>query len=534
MKRILPLITVLIVLSISTFALSLSTFAESGESGECTWSLDGTTATVSGAGRMEELPIFADGNNDIEKIIIDEGVTYVSGGSFDGCTAVREVYISKTVSEIGDEFFSSFDSLERIDVDPESPYFCSVDGVLYSKDMTRIVKYPSASFAQTFELPETVTAIGYKAFCGAFALEYVDLPEGITYIGENAFFGTPLYNNANNRDFYGALYIGKYLIVLTDFEGTEYSVKEGTVTVANGAFGYLATASLETVVFPDGLEYLGDACFIGCKSLKAVSLPASIKAIGEYAFDQCPSLSQVYFRGESSENAVIGKGNGLLTDAEWFFNSCYISAEHLFVGFEEVKKADCVESGLKRTTCSLCSYVDEVTVEPLGHACTQWEVSLAPTCHSVGEEKSACRVCGEITTREVAMVEHNYGEWETLALPTCTADGSQKRICTVCSVEDSVVLEKIEHSFGIFTVTVEPTVNTEGVETAECSICGTVKSRVVDKLEPQSSGKLLPSATKTENIIVIVSAVIVGVSVVVAGGIVTVTVVLIRRKKKKK
>ena len=43
----------------------------------------------------------------------------------------------------------------------------------------------------------------------------------------------------------------------------------------------------------DGVTYIGDEAFVGCRNLKGISLPDSLTAIGEQAFHYCQSLTEV-------------------------------------------------------------------------------------------------------------------------------------------------------------------------------------------------------------------------------------------------
>lgn len=81
---------------------------------------------------------------------IPDGVTYVN---FDSNPYLERVYIPASVSLID---LSCTSSLKYIEVDPDSPYFCSVDNVLYNRNMTKLVRYPSAKTDSYFAVPKDV------------------------------------------------------------------------------------------------------------------------------------------------------------------------------------------------------------------------------------------------------------------------------------------------------------------------------------------------------------------------------------------
>lgn len=57
---------------------------------------------------------------------------------------VQTLYIGKDVEKIDGKSIYSCWNLENVFVDDENPNYCDVDGVLYNKDMTEIIYYPTA------------------------------------------------------------------------------------------------------------------------------------------------------------------------------------------------------------------------------------------------------------------------------------------------------------------------------------------------------------------------------------------------------
>lgn len=90
--------------------------------------------------------------------------------------------------------FNGCSSLKEITVHAENPYYTSVDGVLYTKNMNAVLLYPSAkSAADKFEIPERVYEIGKYAFLGA-DIKQIVIPESLGKIGESAFYNSAVNN----------------------------------------------------------------------------------------------------------------------------------------------------------------------------------------------------------------------------------------------------------------------------------------------------------------------------------------------------
>ena len=97
-------------------AVSVSA-ANSGTTGDCTWTLDGTHLTISGNGAMADYTW--EGNSvpwgeSITSVTIENGVTTIGRGVFSGCAALTEVTIPDSVTSIGNSAFSGCTSLTDV------------------------------------------------------------------------------------------------------------------------------------------------------------------------------------------------------------------------------------------------------------------------------------------------------------------------------------------------------------------------------------------------------------------------------------
>jgi len=80
------------------------------------------------------------------------------------CYKLKEIRIPKTLTRIGEAAFGTFINLEKYVVDPGNPNYCSdADGVLFNKDKTKLLFYPTARQGE-YTIPSTVTYIGKMAF----------------------------------------------------------------------------------------------------------------------------------------------------------------------------------------------------------------------------------------------------------------------------------------------------------------------------------------------------------------------------------
>lgn len=207
----------------------------------------------------------------LTELVIDdeyEGLPVTDIPNFTGFNLeyAEKIVIGKNVETIGEWAFTNNQKLKEFSVSEENEHFCSVDGVLFTKDMKTLVYYPCAA-SSTYVIPDSVEEIRSKAFYKAGNLKNLTLPSSLKSIGEKAFF---------------------------------------------------RCGSLENVVLPEGIENIAKDAFGYCTALTEVTIPASIKTIGEYAFYNCTSLLNVTVGAKESE-VSLGKdwqptNNGLKID----------------------------------------------------------------------------------------------------------------------------------------------------------------------------------------------------------------------------
>lgn len=79
-----------------------------------------------------------------------------------------------------------------VEVSPKNRRYRSVDGVLFSKDMTKLIHYPSVLENEEYEVPEGVKTIGEHAFNYA-AVDFLTLPSGVETIEARSFWFSEIY-----------------------------------------------------------------------------------------------------------------------------------------------------------------------------------------------------------------------------------------------------------------------------------------------------------------------------------------------------
>jgi hypothetical protein len=124
-------------------------------------------------------------------ITIPAGVTSIGDYAFNGCNRLTDITIPASVTSIGNGAFYDCVSLAEITVDGRNPAYSSVNGVLFDKAKTKLLRYPQGKQGETYSIPAGVTEIGVSAFYDCVSLTAITIPPSVTEAGYMAFFNCP-------------------------------------------------------------------------------------------------------------------------------------------------------------------------------------------------------------------------------------------------------------------------------------------------------------------------------------------------------
>lgn len=127
----------------------------------------------------------------LEEMIIPENVTYIGGNAFTRCYQIKTLRIPSKVQTIGNWAFDFMSRLEAFEVDPDNPYFIDVDGVLFTKDMTKLVRMPVNKVLDSYTIPSTVKTLVVSAFRGCSNIKTIVIPSPNVTLQNDVFYNIP-------------------------------------------------------------------------------------------------------------------------------------------------------------------------------------------------------------------------------------------------------------------------------------------------------------------------------------------------------
>lgn len=309
-------------------------------------------------------------------IEIPNTLNYMGSNVFSG-SGLQEINIPDSVTTIDRNPFFNCKKLTAIYVDNNNPYYADIDGVLFNKNKTELIKYPENAPYTQYEVPFTVTKVLGNSinFCQnlktiSFAnpdtkldpvvfqnsnVELVVLPQNITSIPDYTFGHCKnlktitLPPNVNSIE-YGAFYGCSSLKNIT---------LPQTLTIINKRT-FSGCSSLEEIIIPDSVTSIDEAAFSGCTGLKELTLPVSTKINYYNTSDYRPFIGC-----KNIEKITLTVGTGTMKEYD---NNSYVGTPWYISGCSNIY----IEDGVKNISnyafarCKFTSIVIPNSVTTIG------------------------------------------------------------------------------------------------------------------------------------------------------------------------
>ena len=244
----------------------------------------------------------------LESVTLPRSLKTAGLETFSDMEKLRSVHVGPNIQ--ADGLFAAFARtplLENIEVDAANQNYQSLDGVLYTKDLTHLATYPQAkNSGGSYTVAEETAFIDEGAFASA-QITSVTLPSHLRNVGKGAFVGAritslTLPDAFESMDDTAFWYMSK-------LERVDLG---GATMLPDSAFRY-DRALAEVNFRPDlnRLAEVGDYAF-DTTALTSATLPDSVTSIGKGAFSNDTALTSLHLgSGIASigESAFVGSNN---------------------------------------------------------------------------------------------------------------------------------------------------------------------------------------------------------------------------------
>lgn len=123
----------------------------------------------------------------LRNIILPNSLNTISESAFQDCKSLTSIDIPSNVKSISARAFNGCINLQAINVAPDNPYCKSIQGILFDKKETTLIRFPAGLQMLTYEVPNNVKYLGYSAFESCTKLTSVTINNEIEYIDGYSF-----------------------------------------------------------------------------------------------------------------------------------------------------------------------------------------------------------------------------------------------------------------------------------------------------------------------------------------------------------
>ena len=311
--------------------------------------------------------IFLDAKS-LEKVVIGKNVKKLNAGMFISCNKLSDLTILTEEAEINNNVLDTTVNLKEIKVNKDNSKYMVEDGILFSKDGSKIYAYPTGKVGDTYKIPSNVKEIGNSAFHDCRSLKNIDIPSTVEKVGTTAFRGSSIITASINASTSGnyifldaksleKVVIGKNvkklnagmfiscnklsdLTILTEEaeinnnvldttvnlkeikvnkDNSKYMVEDGILFSKDGSkiYAYPTGKVGDTYKIPSNVKEIGNSAFHDCRSLKNIDIPSTVEKVGTTAFrgssiitasiNASTSGNYIFLDAKSLEKVVIGE-----------------------------------------------------------------------------------------------------------------------------------------------------------------------------------------------------------------------------------
>ena len=221
----------------------------------------------------------------------------ISHEAFANLSNLEKLTLPKSVKKLGSNLFKNTTSLKHVDVEEGNESFASIDGVLFSKDKTKLIYYPSKKNDESYKTPKETKELTSYSFDKNSYLKRLELNDGLEKIGTFAF------EDAIKLE--------------------EISLPNSLETIERLAF--YRNLELKELILPDNVKNFGKHVMNGLPKLKRLTIGNNINSLPSFFLSgSLDSLKEIHIKNKSTEFSVK-KDTFAIPETVKF----YVTSEHI-------------------------------------------------------------------------------------------------------------------------------------------------------------------------------------------------------------
>lgn len=200
----------------------------------------------------------------LKELKIPQSVENIESFAFAGCSSIKNIRIPRNVKKIDGSSFADC-HVSRYEVEPDNQNFVAKDGVIFSKDLTRLIAFPSYYPDKEYVIPQTTKVIGWGAFMNS-QIKRIEIPNSVEIIEGWSFQDSAVSS-----------------LVIPD------SVK------VIGELAFRWCQNLKYIELSNNIAEIPSQLLSSCTSLKRIEIPSNVKQVDYSALAWCESLEEIIF-----------------------------------------------------------------------------------------------------------------------------------------------------------------------------------------------------------------------------------------------
>ena len=240
--------------------------------------------------------------NDEEEEIEVYGV-YLLSDHFDNIQNIKTITIPKEITSIEDDTFDELENLESIIVHEDNKVYTSIDGVLYNKDETKLIRYPINKKTNSFIFHVNTENINDINDLDLAFKDVKNLPENI-FVSNKFTINNVFRDTFKDTNIYRQTQYDKNKFVLDESTISAVNLINEKIVPFDGLNSYLDLDKLSileyTIVGNDNIKYKyvieGNEINKNLEiedNIKSITIPSKITMIPSYHFDELVSLESI-------------------------------------------------------------------------------------------------------------------------------------------------------------------------------------------------------------------------------------------------